>query len=506
MDFVQGASLMGLGFFSEALPFFAKLSGDERVPKAYAARSRFQQVYCLLRLERYKETVELATAFCKDLPDEPDLADVHYFAGEALHQLGDFQLAAASLQLAISKAGAQWAYYGDAHVRLTDCFEKVNQFKEAAAVYRKLSGEEGIEHRALMLLRAGECERRTENWEGAVRDLENLLKQFPDAEDETRAAILHLGELYSQREQYDRAVALIGELLQRDGAKNRSRLLFFLGYWQYQQSKYAEAEKSLEQALAAQDGGNVSTEAGFYLAGTKLELGKVDEALNLFAELLSLPPEQRPQFDQSLLFRLEEMFYSRHQYGVSEGICRWLLTWDDGDVIYRSSLRLSQILVAQNRLAEAQGLLDGLLSKAQTGQIGKAGDTTDAEIQSLLGEVLLQRKENDRAVSAFDACLAKRGVGMVYATRARWGLSHILKEEGRLSQALYYATKGFVLADAPVYSPRCMFIAVEVLLAQGKPDEAYTTWVELRTRYPSFAEQKRLDAGIVTLLKGRETQ
>ncbi len=499
VDFIQGASLMGLSFFAEALPLFEKLVTDARVPKHYVERSLYQQIYCLLRVERFEDAVAKAVVFTRDFPKSTELADVCYFAGEALYRLKKLAEAVQSLRRGIAAFTGEWDYFADAHFRLTECLESQDKFAEAAAVYRKLSGDARVSGQALALLRAGECERRAGNWEPAVADLENVLKQFPNAADETRAAILHLGELYAEKEQYDRAVTLIKGLLAREGGGNRPQLLFFLGYWYYQQSKYDEAEKHLRLALAEKNSGQIKVNASFFLAGALLEQEKNEEALILFAELLTLPVEKRPAFNTSLLLRLEALFYDRRQYGVSETICRWLLTWEDSDVVYAASLRLVQILLAQSRLVEAQKLLEDLLEKARNGKVGRPGGTTQEEIKSYLGEVLLHRNENDRAVGLFEQCLTRSELSIEHATRCRWGLAHILKEEDRLKQALHYAIRAYILSDHPVYTPKAMFIAIEVLLGQQQPEKAFSVWRELRKRYPSYAEQKRLDTRIKKL-------
>jgi len=91
---------------------------------------------------------------------------------------------------------------------------------------------------------------------------------------------------------------------------------------------------------------------------------------------------------------------------------------------------------------------------------------------------------------------------MEYTVRARWGLASILQQEGRPKQALHYAINAFVLANDQIYTPRAMFVAVQLLHEMGKHDEGRTTWQELQTRFPTFAVQKRNDPVIQALTAG----
>lgn len=507
MDYVHGTGLTRLGFFRESLPYFARLGSDERVPEEYALLARYQELYGLLRLERYEETAKRAALFVSDYPKAVQVADVLYFAGEAFFHLKRYEQAIAELRRGLSRHVGQWAYYGDAQLRLTEALENLGRFREAARVYRSLSEHPAVEQKAYFRLKAGECERKAGDLSAAVSDFEKLLADFADAEEEARSAVLHLGELYSQRGDYGRAVQLLEKLLTRDRPPEKARLLFYLGYLHYQQKAYEKARSYLHEALKQEDIGTVAVNANYFLAGSLLELKKNEEALRLFAELLTLPVEERPPFAVSLLFRIDLLYYARHQYDVSETVCRWLLIRDDPEVLCRTTLRLAQILMAQNRLEEAQETLEALLSRlTDVGATLPQRPFAREEVQSLLGEVLLLRGERDRAVGVFERCLAKPGLPEGPVTRCRWGLAQILKDEGRLLQALHYAVNAFVLSNDPIYTPRTMFLAVEILVALGKLDEAMTTWRELRERFPSFAEQKRNEPVIrkLTETKGED--
>jgi len=87
------------------------------------------------------------------------------------------------------------------------------------------------------------------------------------------------------------------------------------------------------------------------------------------------------------------------------------------------------------------------------------------------------------------------------AARNYWGLATIYQREKKWEKALNQAINGFILADAPIYTPRSMLIAIRVLIKQNKYSNAATTWNELKKRYPAYAQQHKTDDIILQLQK-----
>ncbi len=493
LDYIHGASLVGIEFYQEALPLFEFLLGDPRVPEDYVRLASFQQIVCLLSLKRYQETLDKAQAFIDRFPSAGSIATVHYFAGEACFALEKYTASAMHLRRAVGLFVGDWEYALAASIRLTDALLKLGKHEEAATVFRRLAGEKKADRRAYYLLRAGEAERRAGNPSAAIADLEKLLADFPAAGPEVRLAMVHLGELYAERGDFPGAEQVVRNLLGRKETEGRARLLFFLGYLLYQQGKYEEAVAELGRSLRAPEGAG-SEQTNFYLAGSLLELGKSDEALDIFAKLLSLPVEKRPSFEPSLLFQLQGLYFSRSQFAVSEAICRWLLSWPQGEVVYRAALRLAEILAAQSRLEDAENGLVELLERVAKGELLFAGKSPPKEqVQSVLSEVLFLQGKNDRAIELVETCLSKEDLDLRSITRCRWVYAEILMQEKRPNQALPFAIKCFVLADDPDYTPKAMFLAIRIFAEIGKQEDAATTWQELSKRYPAYAGQKEDD-------------
>ncbi len=496
IDYLEGAALMAKGVFAEALPLFEKLAREQNAPEAYREMGAYYVIWCRLRLEQFPQVLRAAEAFLETHPKSEHAPDVYYFSGEAYFRLKQYPRAVGQLRKAINSGGAAWEYALDASIRLADALEQMGNYKGAAAVYRDLSRTKGVSEPASFLFQAGECERKGGDIKAAIADYEGLWVRFPTSA-AAKTAAMRLGELYAARQQYARAEKFLRGLLKNADAPTRDRLVFFLGYLAFRQKKYAEAEKELRAALAGKGDSGIAREATYYLAGTLLEEGKNDEALSLFGQLLKLAPEKRPPFDDDLLFRLEKLYYLRHEYDVSESICRWVLARGSGEGVFLATMRLARILLAENRVQEAQELLEGLLAKMEKTDAGRAAnDFSREQVSSLLGEVFLLQGQKDRAVNAFEQSLVKPGLPMEASARSHWGLARILKEEGRLKQALYHAVNAFLTCKDPTYTPRAMLIAVEIFHAQKKDQEALTTWKELTVRFPSFAGQHRDDPTI----------
>ncbi|OGV87786.1 MAG: hypothetical protein A3K19_26295 [Lentisphaerae bacterium RIFOXYB12_FULL_65_16] len=504
MGYIHALSLMGAGRFADALPLLQKLTGAAGVPEEYVRMARHREVYAQLRLEKFTEAADKARLFAKDFPKASELADVCYFGGEALYRAGDFPGAVEQLRRALDSFTGDWEYWEPAALRLAECYRKQGKPKDEAAVFRRLSSNAKLAKPAQMLLRAGECERQAEDWRAAVTDYENVLTRFPTSEDEGRIALVSLGELYAHLKEYDRAIGMMRDLLTREGEAGKARVLFFLGYLFHQQQKYGEAEQHLRQALAAKGSDKIAQNARYYLAASLLELNRDDEALDLFAQVLSLELDRRPEFSVPMLFRLDDLYYRRGQYPVSEVICRWLATNADPAVVARAKLRLARNLAVQARLAEARTFLEGLMVDLGAGDGAKAPGVGRGEVMSLLGEVLMLQQETDRAVGVFEQALASGDVDVEGATRARWGLAEILRREQKLNQALRYAVSAFVVGDDPTYTPRAMLLAIEILLDQGKAGDAVATWRELQARFPAFAEQKLGEAAVKRVLEAEK--
>lgn len=490
--FIQAASLMTQDLHRQAGELFASLGMSAEVPAPYRRSARYQQIFCALKLDQFADVENLAAAFLADFPDAPERLDVRFFQMEAAHGLEKYEQVTAPLGKLLEEAPAQWEYRADAVNVLADAFDKLDKTKQQANVLRA-AAQQGGEWAPEWLLRAAEAEREIGNRDAAIKDLEVLLRRHADSRREAIAATLYLAELYSIEDRFEHAEALVRELLKKEETKSiRGRLHYLLGYVYGQQQRYQSAEKELRTALEQGSAPELVSDAKAFLIYVLLQRGETDAALELFAEILAMPVEQRAQMDADLLFRLEEIYYLRNRYDTCRTLCEWLRTHPQTDVQFRAGLRLAELHIATKGLDAARALLETLRDE----QREILADNPDARtrlaaVASLLGEVAMLTGDLDRAVTAFEETLDTEGVRAEYITRARWGLAEILHREDRLDQALRYAMNAFILGDHPTYTPKAMFKAVEILVELDRTQEARTTWEELRQRYPAFAARKQ---------------
>lgn len=496
VQYLVGANLVGLGRHGEALPLFAALEKQPGLTPDFRRLSVYQQVYCLLRCGQAAAAEALGRSFLKDNPQAPEKADVLFFVGEACYGQGNLGDAILFYRQALDNFLGDWQYVAEASMHLSDCYERQGKAGEAAALYRGLAKRDAVKNKADMLLRAGDMERRAGNFDAAMADFERVRTEFTGARDECRMAVMNLAELHADRKNYDQAIVLVHDLLKRDPNQAQDKLLLFSGYLLFLQQKYAEAETVLRQAAALPKlEPRLEASIKYYLAATLLERRQDEEGLTLFAAVLALPDHQRPPLSDASLFRLQQLFFDHGQLEASEKTCTLLARSPIEATRHRARLRQAQSLQARGQVQDSRKVLDEVLLAVE-GKSDAGSQFVRQEALSLAGEVCLLLRQNDRAVTAFQQCLATPSVTAESAARARYGLAQVLRQEGNAAQALQYAVKTFVLSDDPFYAPRAMAMAVELLAAQNRLGEAVTTWREMRQRFPVFAELQQKEPGI----------
>ena len=489
---VKGLSLVALSRLADASAVLEKLLARTTLSPDVRRLVRCRQVYCLAGTDKWPEALAAAEAFLAEYPKTPEKPDVQYLKGEALFRQEKWADAAASFRQALDGFAGDWPFLEPCAERFGNCLVKQGKTRTAAAaVYRSLAGRAEVPRRPAKLLRAGELEREDGRLDEAAHDFQRLRTEFAGTP-EARQATRRLAEIETERKRYDRAEALVLELLKMP-EEQMGRLLLFAGFLNYLQKKYPEAEQELNHACAElKSDPSGLAEARFYLACVLLDQQREAEALALFGELLSLPEAVRPRLSPELLFRLEQLYFDRGLLVEGEKACGMLRANPDAAVRDRAQLVSARLLLAQGQDDQALALLKDLQQPSPP-RAAAAEAGVRAAALSMLGEWAARNGQHDRAVAAFLESLKLDGGGGAGAARARWGIAQIFFREGRLQQAQEQAVSAFVLGDDPAYTPKTMYLAVQILVAMKNPAEALTTWRELMARYPAFAETKKND-------------
>ena len=490
MNFVMGASLVGASLFEQATDWLARVENGVQVPDDFLRTAGYQRIYCYLRLEKNEKVLELAPVFVAKYPGSDEAVDIYYFWATALFKQSKYEESVGMLKKALQSFVAEWEYEQDARILLARSLEELGRDAEAADVLQKIAEAASPEQKALFLLRSADAARRSGDVQAAVANYRSALVSGNLSATETRTAIARLAGLYTENDDLENAIKTFESTLPKIAPENRPQIELLLGYLHLELKQLDQAEAILRKLLAQNTPPEIAGEARYFLADTLLQKEETDDAVAIFSELLRLPTSERPDFSSELLFRLQELYFNRAEYQVSEKICRWLMEDSVPSIRNRATLRLAEILISGKRYEEAEKVLQPLLAKtAADGQPETSGAVLEATI--LMGDIHMHNGELDRAATAFQNALSKPGLSSRYATKARLALAQLLRKEGRLKQSLRHAVNAFVLGSDPVYTPEAMLLAVELLVETGKMEEAKTTWTELQARFPIFAQENR---------------
>jgi tetratricopeptide (TPR) repeat protein len=488
-DYLEGAALFGLDQNRAAAGLFDRVLHQPDADDQYLRLALYHSVMALLRLEQYPEALAMGMKFVEIYPHSPQLTDMLYFIGTVHYQMGDWQSASQWLQKAVDRFVGDWRFAADARQKLAESYRHLDNPKAAADIYRWLAKDSQAEAAAGFFLQAGNLAAQANLHNAALQDYEAALAAAPPGSDVASVAAAKGAGLHIQTEDYNQAATLLQTVINRQENVDTG-LLLMLGFVHFHLQQFADAEQVLRQVMNSA-GGSRLAEAKYLLAAVLLEQGKTEEGLQLFREILALAPDARPALDPDLLFHLCELYFSRNDYATSETLARTLASLPDADIHVKGKLRLAEILVARGRRDEAIEVLTSVTEQLAAGTDAKEPEAQkqQASAVSLLGELFLEMGRFDQAVREFNRAADFTAVDPRTSARINWGMAHILEAENRFDEALKYAVRAFVLGNERRYTPEAMLIAIRILTAKGRSDEALTTWQELRQRFPVYAEQ-----------------
>jgi len=207
----------------------------------------------------------------------PEDAPAHFQFAHLLLELGDGAAAVQRFQRALELAPDMTMVHNDLGIAL----EGLGREEEATAAYKR--GAEAAPpfppaqyNLARMLCHRGQ-------WEEAVALLHAALEQAPDF----RAARLQLGQALVGLGESDAAHACFDDLLRADGNDLQARRA--MADLHMGRCRFADAAQQLEHCLALAPDDAHGTLA---LGACRQELGRIDEALTLYRDLLRREPSR----------------------------------------------------------------------------------------------------------------------------------------------------------------------------------------------------------------------
>ncbi len=488
VNFILAAALYRLEQYAAATPLLAAVASQTEAWPELRLQAGMLHLQALLGQNQHAALVDAAQAFRQRHPQTAESLEAAYLQGLAEIELERHAAAVDTLRqaLAAGPPALPAARRNEALALLTVPLAKLEHHDQAADLHRQLAGQPPFdEQRANHLLAAANAYQQAKMVE-AARDAYQTAWQGAPTTAAGLAAANALVRLDYQAGNFAAAVATLQEISRRTDGEEWLKTQLTLAYALLANRQPDAATVALRAALDRQPVGKLAAEIRFALVKTELKLNRVEAAIAQFRPLWELTEDDRPDLDTAVLLRLQQEFFLRHDYATSEKLCRHLLEKLPADESFPPALRLAEILVATARLDEARDLLDQRRRQASASQ--PPNHPRLATIDSLLGEIHLAQGRLNLAFRAFEATLEHGGDNRSVA-RARWGLATLLRQEQRLDDALRQAVGAFVLLDDPLYTPKAMLMASDILAEQGKQAEAEATRKEMRLRYPAFADQ-----------------
>ncbi len=501
VNYLLAVGLLELQRFEQALPWLESLSEDAEIRPGLQRQALFHLIYCHLRLARHQQAIALAQQFIERYQAEEEAtATVHYFLAVAAFATEQSALTVDHAGTALETAPAEWEFAEKTRMLLADALLARNKPAEAAAIHRERARTASPEQQAQASLTAGTLAEQAGKKEDAVADYRRVL-ELPKATPETlHTAVVRLARLYTETGRLTEAEELFSAMVEDENTPNRAQLWLLLGYVQREAGKPEQAVASLRRITGLDVDPAIVHEAKFFLAEILLELDHASEALTIFAELIALPEETRPELPGQLLLRLQGIFFRQGDYQTSEAICRQLMRHDSNSIRQVAARQLAETKIARRQLDEAADILTTLRAEIRARETEPDNMVAEGEIQALLGEVFYRKQEFDRAASLLQAALARPDLTEPHTTKSRWLLAKIMHREGRSNQALRHAVNAFVLGNDPVHAPRAMLLSMEILVELERWEEASTTWQEMKSRFPLFADQHREHQAVINIL------
>ena len=489
VNYLHGLALQNAGRYREAAALFREAAA---APDAgpYERPARYQLCNALLQAEDFKELITACIEFLDAFPESKQRADVMYFAAIAYRQTGDMEKAKVRLEQALEATGdSPWENRDTVKALLADVHAQTGTPLKAAVMYDELAeGSQGTEA-VEFTLEAADLYAKADQMKEAISRYRYLLFDMKVEEPgKRRYAALQCARLYLQQTRYDEAAIFLDRILKENTLREDPQLRFLLGLARLRENDYESAQSIFEALVGGKDTpASMKPNVRYLLTAALLEQGLVDQALPVFAEILTRPAAEQPEFDDAVLLRLAGLYYENNRPELTKQLCSRLLSSDDTAIAYQATLRLTQVLIAESALAEARKLLKRS-TESFPKRLGKDDKPASCpELQSLLGEVHLLQGNADQAVRAFRLSLAGDELAGRHLARSQWGIAKILHAEGKNEEALRHAVNAFVMTKDKTYTPRAMWLAVQLLTELDRKNEAQTTWQELRDRFPAFA-------------------
>jgi len=300
----------------------------------------YELAWSLKQQGKENEASDAFSRLAAEHADSPLACEAQYHLGEAAYKAGNFKQAGAAYHAAMTKAGKTelgekavhklgWSFFrmddfanaqqtfryqqatwpsgplaSDAAFMEGDALLKQKKYAEALAVYGQVKSPSSKDFEILTLLHAGQAAGQLKQWEKSVELLDSCVKKFPDT-DYMPEIRYERGWAKQNLGKPDEALADYQQVIAKTDREVAARAQFMIGEIQFEQKNHKEAVASFFKVSYGYSYPQWQAEAA-YEAGRCFEvLGKKDQALKQYQELL----DKFPQSDKTPLAkkRIDEL-------------------------------------------------------------------------------------------------------------------------------------------------------------------------------------------------------
>jgi len=479
--YLESSCLRQLKRHEDAVPVYNSLI-SQFPNSSYTPTARYELLLIAQHLKRYEDVIAQADEVAKN----PALKkDVTRLKADALKALGRDEEAAAAFRSMAEQSGDK-TQAAEALYVAGQTYQKLQKYDEAVAAFTEVAAKHPTyEHAARALYVAGLC-RQSQQREGDAIDLwMSMVRQFPKSEwgDE---ALFQAGVFYLRNKQKDESTkALRRFVLLYPTSPLCREANYYLGMIAESQNKAAVGEVYYRDALKLNPPQPLKSKVQHRLALNFQKQGKSDEAAAMLSEVLN----------------------SGQDEAVSPALLIWLLRHHADGKRWALCLTASEKLTDQAQPDAVRQLAYGVRGKAYhaLGEIPSAVEALKQavafplknrealEAGLLLGDLASATKDFALSETAyFDTGEAASALGQLdLQSRSVYGLGKLALAQEKLSEAARYFMSVAVLFEDDDLAPKCLFLAADAFLKDGKIKERDSALKELRTRFPDSEWAKK---------------
>ncbi|MFA5033077.1 MAG: tetratricopeptide repeat protein [bacterium] len=265
-----------LNRFSESANEFAQFSADYPNDKL-CAKALYYSAMSFYYNNNISKSLEYLSKVRNNYPDFELMESVYYWLGKLYYSQSNFQASLDELKLLISKFPESKSV-PESYLLCGDCYYNIPSYDSAICYYNKITGPEW--HLDEARFRIEKCYFKLGKYYSYVDFLSNFIRKYPDSPRSPSLAI-EIARYWVKKERFSDAVAAYNKMIQQFS-------------WS-----------------------NIIKDAKYELAQCYLQVGKSDEAINIYQELLQTSLCQKVQLKiANTYFEIENYNQALNEYNT----------------------------------------------------------------------------------------------------------------------------------------------------------------------------------------------